>query len=154
MALLIAVNMHGKINSSAPVRKALTELKVERRFSASLVPDDGPSLGMLRLCKDYLAWAPVDAELLVALLRARGMVSGTRRLDAQALASLGFKKYETFAEKILKDGARLSAYPGIKPFFRLSPPRGGLKLSSRRQATERGILGNNPKLPEIVRRMI
>ncbi|MDV3293401.1 MAG: hypothetical protein LYZ70_03940 [Nitrososphaerales archaeon] len=154
MALLIAVNMHGKINSTVPVRKALTELKVERRFSASLVPDDGPSLGMLRLCKDYLAWAPVDSDLLVALLKTRGMVSGTRRLDAQALASLGFKKYETFAEKILKDGTRLSAYPGIKPFFRLSPPRGGLKLSSRRQATERGILGNNPKLPEIVRRMI
>lgn len=146
--------MHGMINSTVPVRKALTELKVARRFSASLVPDDGPSLGMLRLCKNYLAWAPVDSELLVALLKTRGMVSGTRRLDARALASLGFKKYETFAEKILKDGTRLSAYPGIKPFFRLSPPRGGLKLSSRRQATERGILGNNPKLPEIVRRML
>ncbi|MDV3243651.1 MAG: hypothetical protein LYZ66_00585 [Nitrososphaerales archaeon] len=142
------------INSSAPVRKALSELKVGKRFAASLVPDDGPAVGMLRLCKEYVAWAPVDAQLLVALLKARAMVSESRKLDPKALAALGFKKYETFAEKIMKDGARLSAHPGIRPFFRLSPPRGGFKLSSRRQASDRGILGNNPKLPALVRRMI
>ncbi len=154
MALLLVVNLHGKIDSPEPVRKALTELKVERRFSASLVPGDGPTLGMLRLCKDYLAWGPVDSALLSDLLKKRGMVSESRRLDAGALKGLGFKKYEEMAEKLLKGGARLSSLEGIRPFFRLSPPRGGFKSSSRRQASERGILGNNPKLPDLVRRMI
>jgi large subunit ribosomal protein L30 len=42
----------------------------------------------------------------------------------------------------------------VLPYFRLAPPRGGFKRSMRRQFTEKGILGNNPKLEEIVRRMI
>jgi len=154
VSLLLVLNLRGKIDSTAPVRKALAELKVERRFSATVVPDDSPTLGALRACKDFIAWAPLDSKLLAELLKARGMVSESRRLDQDALKSLGFKKYEDFAEKIMKDGERLSAHKGIRPFFRLSPPKGGFKLSSRRQATEKGILGNNPKLAELVGRMV
>ena len=154
MSLLLVLNLRGKIGSTVPIRKALTELKVERRFSATVVTDDAPTLGMLRSCKDYVAWAPLDSKLLTGLLKARGMVSESQRLDQEALKSLGFKKYEDFADKIMKDGTRLSTHAGIRPFFRLSPPKGGYKLSSRRQATEKGILGNNPKLPELVEKMV
>ena len=154
MGLLVVLNLRGKIDSTDAVRKALGELKVERRFSATVVTDDGPTIGILRACKDFVAWAPVDAKLLTSLLKSRGMVSESKRLDEAALKSMGFKKYEEFAEKIIKDGQRLSAQKGIRPFFRLSPPKGGYKLSSRRQATEKGILGNNPKLPEMIGRMV
>ena len=154
MGLLLVLNLRGKINSTDGVRKALGELKVERRFSATVVTDDGQTLGILRACKDFVAWAPVDPKLLADLLKARGMVSESRRLDQDALKALGFKKYEDFADKILKEGKRLSAYEGIRPFFRLSPPRGGYKLSSRRQASEKGILGSNPRLSELVGRMV
>ena len=60
MGLILVVNLHGSINSSAPVRKALNELWVARKFSASAVSDDAPTVGMLRLCKDYVAWAPLE----------------------------------------------------------------------------------------------
>ena len=154
MNLLLVVNLHGKINSSSPVRKALGELKVERKFTATVVPDDAATAGMLKLCKEYIAWSQVDAELLTLLLEKRGMVSETRRLDGQELSKLGFKKHAELAEKLIKEGARLSAVSGIRPFFRLSPPKGGFKASLRRQSTQKGTLGRNPKLPEIVRRMV
>lgn len=154
MALLLVVNLHGKIDSGVSTRKALAELKVERKFSASVVGDDPSTVGMLRLCKDYVAWSEVDSALLASLLKSRAMVSETRRLDDESLSKLGFKNHQALAEKMLKDGTRLSALGGIRPFFRLSPPRGGFKGSLRRQYSEKGVLGNNPKLPEIVRRMI
>lgn len=154
MSLLLVLNLRGKIDSTAPVRKALAELKVERRFSATVVPDDAATVGMLKSCKDYVAWSPVDSKLLARLLKERGMVSESRRLDQEALKSMGFKSYEDFAGKIIKDGERLSAHRGIRPFFRLSPPRGGYRLSSRRQASEKGILGNNPRLAELAGRMV
>jgi len=152
--LFLVVNLHGKINSSAPVRKALEELRVERKFTATVVPDDPSTAGMLGLCKDYVAWTPLDSELLTTLLEKRGMVSESRRLGDEALARLGFKEHRELAEKILKENARLSSVKGVRPFFRLSPPRGGFKASLRRQYTEKGVMGRNPKLPEIVRRMI
>ncbi len=154
MGLILVVNLHGAINSSAPVRKALTELWVARRFSASVVTDDAPTVGMLKLCKDYVAWAPVKEELLADLLRNRGMVSSTKTLDQGALKELGYKKHEDLAAKMVKDQVRLSAVGGILPYFRLAPPKGGFKRSMRRQFSERGLLGSNPDLGEIVRRMV
>jgi len=154
MGLLLVVNLHGQINSSAPVRKALNELWVAKKFSASIVTDDTPTLGMLRLCKDYVAWCPVNEELLADLLKKRGMVSAARSLDAATLKELGYKKHEDLAAKMVKEQMRLSAVHGVLPYFRLAPPKGGFKLSLRRQATERGLLGSNPRLDAIVRRMI
>ncbi len=154
MGLLLVVNLHGAINSSAPVRKALNELWVAKKFSASVVGDDAPTVGMLRLCKDYVAWCPIDEGLLTDLLKKRGMVSGARALDQASLKGMGFSKPEELASKMVKEQVRLSAVQGVLPFFRLAPPKGGFKISLRRQATERGVLGNNPKLDSIVRKMI
>ncbi len=154
MALILVVNLHGKINSSAPVRKALTELWVAKKFAASVVPDDDATVGMLKLCKDYVAWTPVQESLLTDLLKKRGMVSTNRALDVASLKGLGYRNHEDLAAKMLKEQTRLSAVKGVLPYFRLAPPKGGFKISLRRQSTEKGLLGSNPKLEEIVRRMI
>jgi large subunit ribosomal protein L30 len=154
MGLILVVNLHGMINSSAPVRKALNELWVAKKFSASVVPDDAATVGMLKLCKDYVAWAPVEEDLLSDLLKKRGRVSASRTLDAASLKELGYKKHEDLAAKMMEEQMRLSAVKGVLPYFRLAPPKGGFRMSLRRQSTERGLLGNNPKLEEIVRRMI
>lgn len=154
MGLLLVVNLHGQINSSGPVREALNELWVARKFSASVVTDDTPTVGMLRLCKDYVAWCPISEELLAQLLEKRGMVSATRALDAPTLRELGYKKHEDLAAKMVRDQMRLSSVDGVLPYFRLAPPKGGFRRSLRRQATERGLLGSNPGLDAIVRRMI
>ena len=132
----------------------MTELKVIRKFSASVVTDDVTTVGMLKLCKGYIAWAQADPELIALLLKKRGMVSESRNLDAASVKALGYKDHEDMAEKMFKAGVRLSAVAGIRPFFRLAPPRGGFRSSTRRQFPERGTLGANPNLPEIVRRMV
>ena len=130
------------------------ELKVERKFTASVVTDDAATAGMLRLCKDYIAWAPVDGELLATLLEKRGRVSTYAKLDSSALAAMGFKDFAALADKMEKEHLRLSQIQGVRPFFRLAPPKGGFKLSLRRQFSEKGTLGRNPNLSELVRRMI
>ena len=154
MGLILVVNLHGAINSSAPVRKALNELKVARKFSASVVTDDAQTVGMLRLCKDYVSWTAMKEDLLTVLLKKRGRVSAAKTLDDSSLRRLGFKKYDDMAARMFKEQVRLSSMPGILPYFRLAPPKGGFKRSMRRQFTEKGILGNNPGLEEIVKRMI
>ena len=154
MALILVLNIHGAINSSSGVRKAMTEMKVARRFSASVVSDDPVTVGALKLCKDYVAWTDVDKETLSMLLEKRGMVSTTKRLDAPALKALGFKDHSGMADKMMKDGTRMSAIEGLTPYFRLAPPKGGFKTTLRRQFSEKGVLGMNPRLGEIIRRMV
>jgi len=154
LGLLLVVNLHGSINSPSPIRKALNELKVAKKFSASVVADEPPTVGMLRLCKDYVAWTPLEEGLLAELLKKRGMVSAARNLDEASLKRLGYKNHGDLAAKMVKEQVRLSSIEGVLPFFRLAPPKGGFRRSLRRQSTEKGVLGNNPGLEEIVRRMI
>ena len=153
---LLVVNLHGLINVPRGTRETLIQLGIGKRFAAAVVGDDPISKGEVHLCKDYVAWAPLDAELLTSLLQSRGRVSGSKTLDEEQLKAMGYKTYADLAQAIIKGetSSTLSAVKGLKPFFGLSPPRGGFKRSSRRQFREGGILGENPKLPEIVRRMI
>jgi large subunit ribosomal protein L30 len=154
LGLLLVVNLHGSINSTVPVRRALNELWVAKRFSASVVTDDPTTEGMLGLCKNFVAWCPLEEGLLADLLQRRGMVSSTKPLDQASLKGMGYENHADLAAKMLKDQVRLSALPGVLPYFRLAPPKGGFKLSLRRQSTERGVLGSNPGLEGVVRRMI
>jgi large subunit ribosomal protein L30 len=156
MGKLLVVNLHGLINTPRGTRETLIQLGIGKRFSAAVVGDDPVSKGSVHLCKDYVAWAPLDEELLTALLKSRGKVSNSKVLDDEALKGMGFKTHADLAQAIIKGEVtdRLSSVKGLKPFFGLSPPRGGFKRSSRRQFREGGILGENPQLAEIVRRMI
>jgi len=140
---LIVVNLHGLINVLRGTRETLIQLGIGKRFAASVVGDDPVSKGSVHLCKDYVAWAPLDSDLLTALLQARGRVSNSKTLDDEALKALGFKTYSDLAQAIIKGETsdRLSSVKGLKPFFGLSPPKGGFKRSSRRQFREGGILG-------------
>lgn len=153
---LLVVNLHGQINVPRGTRETLVQLGIGKRFAAAVVGDDPVSKGAVHLCKDYVAWAPLDSDLLASLLESRGRVSASRTLDGEALKAMGFKTYADLAQAIIKGetSSTLSAVKGLKPFFGLSPPKGGFKRSSRRQFREGGILGENPMLPEIVRRMI
>jgi len=153
---LIVVNLHGQINVPRGTRETLVQLGIGKRFAASVVGDDPVSKGSVRLCKDYVAWAPLELELLTALLQAKGRVSNSKILDDEALKAMGFKTYAELAKAIIEGETthRLSSVKGLKPYFGLSPPKGGFKRSSRRQFREGGILGENPLLPEIVRRML
>lgn len=154
MSPILVVNIHGMINARHDIRRALSELKVEKKFTASIVKDEPSTIGMLKLCKDYVAWSNIDIELLSLLLKERGKVSERKRLDEQYLKRLGFNSYDELAEKIVRENMKLSSIDGIRPFFKLSPPKGGFKRSTRRQFNQGGVLGENPKLGELVRRMI
>ena len=142
MGLLLVVNLHGQINVRRQVRSALKELRVERRFSATVVRDDPSTLGLLDLSRDFVAWAPLEKELLASLLELRGKVSERKKLDGGAIRELGYKGAEELASKMMEGEMRLSSVKGLRPFFNLAPPRGGFKISTRRKSSAhvRGLL--------------
>src|SRR5208283_5164884 len=71
MTSLVVVNLHGLINTPSGPRKTLIELGIGKRFAATVVQDDPSTMGALELCKEYVAWSPIDADLLASLLKAR-----------------------------------------------------------------------------------
>jgi len=151
---LLVVNLRGLVNTRTPVRTTLEQLKIGRRFNATIVPDDRVHQGMLNISKEHVAWCKLDASTAEKLLRTRSEKSTGTRTPESELIGKDFTSVAEIAKGLESGKLRLNALPKIRPFFRLSPPRGGFKRSTRRQFGDGGILGRNNELPSLVEKML
>jgi large subunit ribosomal protein L30 len=152
---LLVVNMRGLVNTRRPVRATLEQLKLLRRFNATIVPDNKVYRGMLSLAKEHLAWCELDSSTAESLLAKRAEKSNGVRANEGMLKEAGYSSFKEFALALSAGKVSLNENKlGFRQFFRLSPPRGGFKRSIRRQYGEGGILGPNKELARIVDKMI
>jgi len=150
---LLVVNLRGLVNTRAPVRTTLEQLRVARRFNATIVPDDDVHRGMLNVAKEHLAWCKLSAATAESLLKARSERSSGTRVD-EALISKEHGSFHDIATQLADGKIKLNSIEQMRPFFRLSSPKGGFKRSIRRQHRDGGILGPNEDLPSLVEKMI
>jgi len=154
MACLLVVRLRGTVNVPHWAETTLRLLNLHKRFSATLVPDTPSIKGMLRKVKDYVAWAPVGADVIKELLERRGKVSRRKRLTLEDVKKLGFEDFASLAASLAEGKVSLNKLELIKPFFNLHPPRGGFPASSKKPYTQKGVLGENQELPKLVLKML
>lgn len=129
-------------------------MKLERKYRATILPAKENTLGMLNKIKHYVSWTRLDAALALELLEKKARKSGYRRMTTDDISELGFDDMERMADELASGSAVLSKLKPLKPWFALAPPRHGFRKSTKRLAGQKGILGNNDDLAEIVRRMM
>lgn len=159
MALYAIVRIRGTVDVHPDVRKTLYLLRLRQKYSASLYPADMPGLkGMLVKVENWATWGEIEVEPLEELLRTRGRIRGDKPLtDDWVKEKLGLDGIRELAEKLM---ARELQYHklesiGIKPFFRLHPPRGGFKGSIKKHFKAGGELGyRGPAINDLIRRML
>lgn len=151
---ILVVNMRGMVNSSAGIRKTLSNLNIEKRFNATIVPDTPTYRGMLQKAKDHISWCETTPLLTKKLLESRGRTEGWRPLRPEDLKILGLQDLGGLAENLSESKIILSDLKTVKHYFTLAPPRGGFKRSTRRNYNQGGVLGKNPDLPKIVEKML
>ena len=153
MAFLVA-RMRGTVNVPFWALTTLQNLYLNKRFSATLVPETSDYLGMLRKIKEWVAWSKADSEIVKTLIEKRG--KKITQLDSQKESKKKdeYKGIDELVNVIVNDKIKFSDQSNIKPWFSLNPPRGGFKKKSKKQFTDGGILGNNKDLLEIVKRMV
>jgi large subunit ribosomal protein L30 len=151
---LLVVNLRGLVNTRRPVREALEQLQLLKRFNATIVPDNEMFRGMLVSAKEHLAWTELDVKTAENLLSKRAETSNGHRITESDLKGSGFSSFAELASALVTGKASLNDDLGFRQFFRLAPPRGGFKRSIRRQFGEGGILGPNKQLAEIVEKMV
>lgn len=152
MAYLV-VRIKGTVNIPTWARTTLDGLNLDRRFRATLVPETPESLGMLRRVKDVVAWTKADAATVKELLEKRGRKAGYKPLTKADLPK-EYKSMDDLASAIADNKVAMSKIDGIKPWFALSPPRGGFKRKTKQQYAQEGVLGDDKELAEIVKRML
>jgi large subunit ribosomal protein L30 len=139
--MIIAIRISGMVNIDAPVEESLFRLRLRRKYSAVLVRPTAENLKLLQHLRNFIAYGDISKETLKELIIKRGapLKKGTK-IDADRVV-LDLEK---------KDLEAL----GIKPFFRLHPPRGGADTKVH-FPVRKGILGDNKeKINVLVRRML
>ncbi len=157
-SIILAVRIRGTATDNPDIRKTMETLKMESTFRARLLESSPSTLGMLRTAKNLVAWGQVSPEVLENLLRKRGEREGNKDLNDE-FAKVFFKKENIadLAKSVVAGeiGVKELWLAGVKPGFRLHPPKGGFKRSTRRAATDGGELGyRGEDINRLVRRMI
>ena len=149
----LVIRIRGIVNIPNWADKTLENLNLRKKFNATLVTENNQTLGMLRKVKDIVAWKSVDEFLIKELLEKRGRKKGFHPLKNSNLPS-NYKSIDDLANAIHRNNISLSELEDLKPWFSLNPPKGGFKRKTKTQYTQKGILGENNELIDLVRRMI
>ena len=152
MAYLV-VRIKGTVNIPTWARTTLDGLNLDKRFRATLVPETKESLGMLKKVKEVVAWTKADSGMVKELLEKRGKKAGYKPITEADLPK-EYKNIDELAAAIADNKVAMSKIKGIKPWFALSPPKGGFKRKTKQQYSQEGVLGDDKELAEIVKRML
>jgi large subunit ribosomal protein L30 len=152
MAYLV-VRIRGTVNIPYWANNTLDNLNLDKRFRATVIPENPESLGMLRKVKEMVAWTSADATIIKELLEKRGKKTGFKPITNSDLPE-GYKTIEELASAIADNKITLSKIRSIKPWFALNSPRGGFKRKTKTQYSQDGILGEDKGLADIVKRML
>jgi large subunit ribosomal protein L30 len=152
MAYLV-VRIRGTVNIPYWANNTLDNLNLDKRFRATVIPENPESLGMLRKVKEMVAWTSADATIIRELLEKRGRKTGFKPITNSDLPE-GYNTIEELASAIADNKITLSKIRPIKPWFALNSPRGGFKRKTKTQYSQNGILGEDKGLTDIVKRML
>lgn len=152
MAYLV-VRIRGTVNMPHWANNTLDSLNLDKRFRATVIPENPESLGMLRKVKEMVAWTSADATIIKELLEKRGKKTGFKPITNSDLPE-GYNTIEELASAIADNKIALSKIRSIKPWFALNSPRGGFKRKTKTQYSQDGILGEDKGLTDIVKRML
>ena len=154
--IMAVVRIRGRVGIKPDIRYTLDMLRIRRKFWATIVPYTPSYRGMLHKVKDYSTYGEVDKETLVELLRYRGRLrQGGKITDEWLRENTEFGSVEELAGAILSGKVKFHKLEWVIPYFRLRPPKGGFKRSTKRSWNDGGELGYRGKeINRLLRRMI
>lgn len=149
------IRVRGRPERSEEQARTLKLLRLNAPNHATIIPDDDAHRGMVRKVEHFITYGEVTSEGVLGLLRERGRAPGNKPLtDEYVEENTGFSSLEELAEAIVGGEAKLNKLDGIKPVFRLHPPRGGYE-NNNRHFTEGGTLGyRGDEINALIERML
>ncbi len=138
---ILVIRIRGIINVSRREEDTLRMLRVDRNNYATIIDDRPDYKGMLQKAKDWITWGEPEVDTVKEILLKRGRAPGDDKLTEEYVKELGFEGIDDLAEKLVRCELSINQIEGIKPFFRLHPPKKGFKRSVKRPYKSKGELG-------------
>jgi large subunit ribosomal protein L30 len=139
--LIVVVRISGMVKVKSEIENTLHRLRLRRKYSCIFLKDTKEMRGMLEKVKYYVAYGTINESTLTKLIKERAKIVGDKKP----------KEDEKEIAKQLQNGKSLSELK-LKPFFRLHPPRKGIKSKLQ---YPKGVLGNNKEdINKLIEKML
>ncbi len=151
---IVRVRGHAGVNKD--IEDTMKMMKLTRPNHCVVLPQNDVVQGMLHKTKDYVTWGEVDETVLAKMIKFRGRMVGDVPIDDATIKEIT-KKYTSIislAKAIKKGDITYASLDGVKPLFRLSPPKKGYE-GNKRSYKVGGALGYRGKtINELIERML
>ena len=126
--MILAIRVRGQVRVRPQIEDTLNKLQLIKLHHAKLLKLTPSIEGMITKAKDYITWGEVGEDMIDQLLSKRGRLTGNRRLtDDYVKKNSSYSSISTFAKALASGKASLADVEGLKPVFRLTPPKKGFK---------------------------
>jgi large subunit ribosomal protein L30 len=151
---ILVIRIRGGVNATMRVEDTLKMLRLDRNMASTLLDDRPDYKGMLQHAKDYITWGEPTVETVRLLLEKRGKQAGDDPIGEDALKASGYDSFDALASALCSGDVEFHKLEGIKPFFRLHPPKKGFKRTVKRPYRSKGELGyRGEAINELAKRM-
>jgi len=141
--MIALIRIRGMVKIPEEMENTLSKrLLLQRKFACIVIEPTKENWGMIKKVENLVAYGEISDETLKKLIEVRGQIIDKNKAKVSA---------ETVV-KGLNEKKKLQDF-NLKPFFRLHPPRGGLKSS--KDHFPAGILGHHGnEINKLIERML
>lgn len=152
--MIAAIRVRGRTGIKKDIADTLDMLKLTRINHAVLIEETPSYQGMLQKAKDYITWGEIETETVAQIISKRGKLPGNIKVTEDYIKeNTDYSSVEELSKAIVDSDAKLED-SGIKPVFRLHPPRKGYE-DIKKTFVESGSLGyRGDKIGDLIKKMI
>jgi len=138
--MIVVIRISGLVEIPQRVEDTLFRMRLRKKYGAVLMNEGEETNALLQKVRNFVAYGSIDKETLTLLVQKRAK---------------GFENKKVDLTKVLPELGKKSLIDlGLKPFFALHPPRGGID-SKIHFGKKKGVLGDNKeKINDLVRKML
>ncbi|MEK6847855.1 MAG: uL30 family ribosomal protein [Nanoarchaeota archaeon] len=138
--MICMIRIKGRVGLDRDINQTLERLRLGRKYTCVVLNPNKEQIGMIKKLRNFIAFGNISNDVFVKLIEKRGQkIDKKKKIDAKAIIE-GLNKGKKYEDL------------NLKPFFRLHPPRGGIKSKLH---FPKGVLGDNgEKINELVLRML
>jgi len=124
IGMYAVVRIRGEVNIRRELRETLELLRLHKVNHMVLVEEKPEKKKMIEKIQAFVTFGEIEAETLGKVLQKRGRLVGNKKLDEEFLKKNKVGSFKELAQGIL-DGKIKMKEIGIKPVFRMNPPKKG-----------------------------
>jgi len=153
--MIAAIRVRGNVNVNEGIERTMRLMRLHRVNHLVLLGEEKQTIKMLKKAESYITWGKISKETLSKVLEKRALLQGNKKPGEEFFKHAGIKSWSELGEKLVS-GEKDIKDIGLKPVFRLRPPKKGFERKGiKKPFGIGGALGDREeKINELIERMV